>query len=64
MPSDEQLQAFLSLAEAERAEALAVAADVTGRPAHLLEKDTEQVVFSALRRRPGLQGRDIALQGV
>ncbi|AXE63574.1 hypothetical protein BBF93_04580 [Hyphomonas sp. CACIAM 19H1] len=39
MPSDEQLQAFLSLANAERAEALAVAADVTGRPAHLLEKD-------------------------
>lgn len=39
MPSDRALPAFLSLEKAEKAEALAIAADILGRPAHLLEKD-------------------------
>jgi hypothetical protein len=39
LPSDSPLPAFLSLEKDEKAEALAFAADILGRPAHLLEKD-------------------------
>lgn len=52
MPSDSALPAFLALEKAEKAEALAVAADTLGRPAHLLEKDawvvcTLNILFTA-----------------
>lgn len=62
MPSDEQLQAFLSLTNAERAEALAVAADVTGRPAHLLEKDV-WVVWTLNKLFSAPFGGDLVFKG-
>ena len=62
--------AFLHLPVDDRREALSVAADRSGRPAHLLEKDVWVVWALATllrigaRRASGVQGRHFAVQGL
>lgn len=63
-------EALLGLKEGERREALLVAAERTGRPAYLLEKDVWVVwTLGALFGEPtrgasGFQGRHLVVQGL